>query len=223
MKAREADSRAQARGGQRRARRAGRGHAGRGALAHRGHRGHGQGDARRDRAFRRRAAGRDRQPRRACGWSPTCRRTRSAWSPRRPGPRSRSPRSTSALAGRLAGVAPRSDPETRRTPFYVELERPPADLRAGLLVRVSVFAPGQAGEIWLPVTAVLLKEGGKRIVYVEYEPGRFVPREVEVADERGGKVRVLQRPAAGRARGDAGRAAGRPRSRAAPLADAATG
>jgi cobalt-zinc-cadmium efflux system membrane fusion protein len=97
-----------------------------------------------------------------------------------------------SLAGRLAGVAPRSDPETRRTPFYVELERPPAELRAGLLVRVSVFAPGQAGEIWLPVTAVLLKEGGKRIVYVESEPGKFVPREVEVTDERGGRVRVLK-------------------------------
>ena len=97
-----------------------------------------------------------------------------------------------SLSGRLAGVAPRSDPETRRTPFYVELERAPADLRAGLLVRVSVFAPGQSGEIWLPVTAVLLKEGGKRVVYVESEPGKFVPREVQVTDERGGKVRVLK-------------------------------
>lgn len=97
-----------------------------------------------------------------------------------------------SLVGRLAGVAPRSDPETRRTPFYVELERAPADLRAGLLVRVSVFAPGQAGEIWLPVTAVLLKEGGKRIVYVEAVPGKFMPREIEVTDERGGKVRVLK-------------------------------
>ena len=96
------------------------------------------------------------------------------------------------LAGRLAGVAPRSDAETRRTPFYVELERAPAELRAGLLVRVSVFAPGRADEIWLPVTAVLLKEGGKRIVYVEAEPGKFVPREIEVADERGGKVRVVK-------------------------------
>jgi cobalt-zinc-cadmium efflux system membrane fusion protein len=55
-----------------------------------------------------------------------------------------------------------------------------------------VFAPGQAGEIWLPVTAVLLKEGGKRVVYVESEPGKFTPREVEVTDERGGKVRVLK-------------------------------
>jgi cobalt-zinc-cadmium efflux system membrane fusion protein len=96
------------------------------------------------------------------------------------------------LQGRVSGIAPRSDPETRRTPFYVELERAPADLRAGLLVRVTVFAPGGEGELWLPVTAVLLKEGGRRVVYVESDPGRFTLREVEVADERGGRVRVLK-------------------------------
>jgi membrane fusion protein, heavy metal efflux system len=96
------------------------------------------------------------------------------------------------LQGRVSGIAPRSDPDTRRTPFYVELERAPDDLRAGLLVRVTILAPGGEGELWLPVTAVLLKEGGKRVVYVENDPGRFTLREVEVADERGGRVRVLK-------------------------------
>jgi membrane fusion protein, heavy metal efflux system len=96
------------------------------------------------------------------------------------------------LPGRVSGIAPRSDPDTRRTPFYVELERAPPELRAGLLVRVTVFAPGHSGEIWLPVTAVLLKDGGKRIVYVENADGKFVPREIEADDERGGRVRVLK-------------------------------
>jgi len=105
------------------------------------------------------------------------------------------------LPGRIAGVAPRSDSETRRTPIYIELlsstpghalERAPADLRAGLLVRVTVAAPAAAGELWLPVTAVLLKEGGKRIVYLEDKDGRFVARAVEVGDETGGRVRVLK-------------------------------
>src|SRR2546428_236601 len=96
------------------------------------------------------------------------------------------------LKGHVSGIAPRSDPETRRTPFYVELKQPPADLRAGLLVRVSVFAPSAGGEIWLPVTAVLLKEGGKRIVYIESAEGKFEPRDIEVGDERGGRVRVLK-------------------------------
>ena len=97
------------------------------------------------------------------------------------------------LPGKLAGIAPRSDAETRRTPFYVELEGAPAELRAGLLVRVTVYGASQEGEIWLPVTAVLLKDGGRRVVYVEQPGGRFMPREVEVGDERAGRVRVLKR------------------------------
>jgi membrane fusion protein, heavy metal efflux system len=96
------------------------------------------------------------------------------------------------LPGRVAGVAPKSDAETRRTPFYVELEGRPESLRAGFLARVSVFgSTGEAG-LTLPVTAVLLKEGGRRIVYVEDASGRFVARDVEVGDERGGRVRVLK-------------------------------
>jgi cobalt-zinc-cadmium efflux system membrane fusion protein len=96
-----------------------------------------------------------------------------------------------SIAGRVVGVAPRSDPETRRAQFYVELERAPADLRAGLLVRISLAAKAEAGELWLPVTAVLLKEGGRRVVYVEEQDGKFTAREVEVGDGRGGQVRVL--------------------------------
>jgi cobalt-zinc-cadmium efflux system membrane fusion protein len=95
-------------------------------------------------------------------------------------------------AGQVAGIAPRSDPETRRTQFYVELERAPANLRAGLLVRIMLRSPAVAGELWLPVTAVLLKDGGRRVVYVEDQQGRFTPRDVEVGDARGGQVRVLQ-------------------------------
>ena len=96
------------------------------------------------------------------------------------------------LQGRITGTGPRSDPETRRTPIYVELEKTPVDLNAGLLVRVSVPPPAATGEIWLPVTAVLLKEGGKRVVYLETGDGKLVAREIQVGDERGGRVRVLQ-------------------------------
>jgi cobalt-zinc-cadmium efflux system membrane fusion protein len=96
------------------------------------------------------------------------------------------------LEGRIAGVAPRSDAETRRTPIYVELIQPPADLRAGLLVRVAMVPRGGAGELWLPVTAVLLKEGGKRVVYLEDKAGGLVAREIETGDERNGRVRVLK-------------------------------
>ena len=96
------------------------------------------------------------------------------------------------LDGRVAGIAPRSDAETRRTPFYVELEKRPDDLRAGLLTQVTLFGTSGETQLTLPVTAVLLKEGGRRIVYVEEPSGRFIARNVEVGDERGGRVRVLK-------------------------------
>jgi membrane fusion protein, heavy metal efflux system len=96
------------------------------------------------------------------------------------------------LPGRVAGIAPRTDAETRRTPFYVELEGRPDSLRAGLLARVSLSGSTSDTELSLPVTAVLLKEGGRRIVYVEDSTGRFLARDVEVGDERGGRVRVLK-------------------------------
>ena len=96
------------------------------------------------------------------------------------------------VPGRVAGIAPKSDAETRRTPFYVELEDAPEGLRAGLLVRVAVSAPSPEGELWLPVTAVLLKDGSRRVVYVEEPGGRFIARDIDVGDERGGRVRVLK-------------------------------
>ena len=96
------------------------------------------------------------------------------------------------LAGRVAGIAPRSDAETRRTPFYVDLEKRPEDLRAGLLTQVTLYGTSGDTQLTLPVTAVLLKEGGRRIVYVEEPSGRFIARTIEVGDERGGRVRVLK-------------------------------
>jgi cobalt-zinc-cadmium efflux system membrane fusion protein len=95
------------------------------------------------------------------------------------------------VPAKIVGVAPRSDAETRRTPVYLELDGAPEDLRAGLLVRVSVALESSDAELWLPVTAVLVKEGSRRVVYVEERGGRFVARPIEAGEERGGRVRVL--------------------------------
>jgi cobalt-zinc-cadmium efflux system membrane fusion protein len=95
------------------------------------------------------------------------------------------------VPAKIVGVAPRSDPETRRTAVYLELDKAPEELRAGLLVRVNVALEAGDAELWLPVTAVLIKEGSKRVVYVEERGGRFVARPIEAGEERGGRVRVL--------------------------------
>jgi cobalt-zinc-cadmium efflux system membrane fusion protein len=61
-----------------------------------------------------------------------------------------------------------------------------------MLAQVALSGARGDAQLTLPVTAVLLKEGGRRIVYVEDPSGRFVARAVEVGDERGGRVRVLK-------------------------------
>jgi cobalt-zinc-cadmium efflux system membrane fusion protein len=94
------------------------------------------------------------------------------------------------VPAKIVGVAPRSDVDTRRTPVYLELDKAPEDLRAGLLVRVNVTLETSDAELWLPVTAVLVKEGSKRVVYVE-ERGKFVARPIEAGEERGGRVRIM--------------------------------
>jgi multidrug efflux pump subunit AcrA (membrane-fusion protein) len=76
--------------------------------------------------------------------------------------------------------------------MYVTIERPPVELRAGLLVRVGLAPPAGSAELWIPVTAVLLKGRGKRVAYIEGKDGSFAPREIEVGEERGGRVRVLK-------------------------------
>ncbi|HSB21792.1 MAG TPA: efflux transporter periplasmic adaptor subunit, partial [Burkholderiaceae bacterium] len=40
--------------------------------------------------------------------------------------------------------------------------------------------------------AVLLKDGGRRVVYVEGQDGRFSARQVETGEEREGRVHVLK-------------------------------
>ena len=58
-------------------------------------------------------------------------------------------------------------------------------------MRVNIVLEASEAELWLPVTAVLVKDGSKRVVYVEERGGRFVARPVEAGDERGGRVRIL--------------------------------
>src|SRR5258706_7489055 len=53
-----------------------------------------------------------------------------------------------ALAGRVAGLAPRSDPETPRPPIYIERERAPAGPRARPLGRGEVKPPRGQGGRW---------------------------------------------------------------------------
>ncbi|MDB5864841.1 MAG: heavy metal efflux system protein [Betaproteobacteria bacterium] len=94
------------------------------------------------------------------------------------------------LEGAVDGLGSRIDPETRRLPIYVALRGDLSGLAPGMYAELRFPARTQA--ITVPVTAVLIKDGKRRVVYVQRADGRFEPRDVRVGAARAGRVPVLE-------------------------------
>jgi len=101
-------------------------------------------------------------------------------------------------AARVESFSPRVDPESRRAQLYLALAKPEgrtADaavgLRAGMLAQVTLRVAGEDG-LSVPVAAVLIKDGKRRVVYVERADGKFEAREVQIGRNRDGRVLILQ-------------------------------
>ena len=95
------------------------------------------------------------------------------------------------VAARLSSFNPRVEIDTRRGNAYFELSGPVEGLRAGMMAQVFVGFTGPPG-ITLPVTAVLIKEGTRRVVYVERADGTYEQREVETGRNQDGRVVILR-------------------------------
>lgn len=102
------------------------------------------------------------------------------------------------IAARVENFSPRVDPESRRAQLYLALAKPAgkaadpaAGLRAGMLAQVVLRVAAEGG-LSVPVAAVLIKDGRRRVVYVEGADGRFEAREVQTGRNRDGRVVILQ-------------------------------
>jgi cobalt-zinc-cadmium efflux system membrane fusion protein len=93
------------------------------------------------------------------------------------------------LTGRVEGVGAQIDTETRRLPVFVALDGDATGIAASTSAEVRLALPG-VSSLRLPATAVLIKEGTRRVAYVEIEPGRFEERDLDVGPVRGGHVAV---------------------------------
>jgi cobalt-zinc-cadmium efflux system membrane fusion protein len=83
------------------------------------------------------------------------------------------------------------DPATRRRRVYLKhRDENISWLTLGLPVDVRLSEPPD--QLTLPVEAVLIKEGKRRIVYVQSPDGRLRAREVVVSPASPGRVRVLE-------------------------------
>ena len=95
------------------------------------------------------------------------------------------------VAARVESFSPRVDPESRRAQLYLALAKPNEGLRAGMLAQV-VMRVAAEDTLSVPVAAVLIKDGKRRVVYVERPDGGFEAREVQTGRNRDGRVTILQ-------------------------------
>ena len=100
------------------------------------------------------------------------------------------------VAARVESISPRLDAESRRMLVYLNLAKRVDGLQAGMLAQVALRT-GTDAAISLPVTAVLIKEGKRRVVYIAKPDGKFEARDVETGRSRDGRVVILKGLAAG--------------------------
>ena len=95
------------------------------------------------------------------------------------------------VAARVENFNPRVDPESRRSQVYLALSKRIDGLRAGMLAQVALRV-GAKADVLVPVSAVLIKDGKRRVVYVEREDGSFEARDVQTGRNQDGQVVILQ-------------------------------
>lgn len=89
------------------------------------------------------------------------------------------------------GVGQVVDNDQRRLPIYLALKGQVNHLAPGMLAEVRLNSTGDAA-LSVPTAAVLIKDGSKRIVYVQSQDGRFEPRPVRTGASRDGRVIILE-------------------------------
>ena len=101
------------------------------------------------------------------------------------------PALTTRVAAKVESINPRVDPDSRRAQAYLAFGKPVDGLRAGMLAQIALHVRAQEG-MSVPVAAVLIKDGKRRVVYVERADGSFEVREVRTGRNRDGQVEILQ-------------------------------
>lgn len=100
------------------------------------------------------------------------------------------------VEARVENFNPRIDTESRRANVYFSLARHIDGLRAGMLAQVALRVSAEKG-FSVPVSAVLIKNGTRRVVYVERPDGTFEERDVQTGRNQDGRVVILQGLTAG--------------------------
>lgn len=94
--------------------------------------------------------------------------------------------------GKVDGIGTRVEGDTRRLPIYIAFRNTSKTPAPGMMAEVTLTANILEKTITLPVTAVLIKDGQRKIVYVQRSDGRFEARNVRTGTSSNGQVAILE-------------------------------
>lgn len=100
------------------------------------------------------------------------------------------PTSHEPLRGKVSSIGTALTVGLRTAPVFITLGDDTQSLRPGMYARATIEARTLEG-VTLPVTAVLIKDGRKSVVFVEKDERTFVRREVTVGPSFDGHVQVI--------------------------------
>jgi cobalt-zinc-cadmium efflux system membrane fusion protein len=99
--------------------------------------------------------------------------------------------SDASVPGKVLRVSAALDPQTRRAPVYITLDKPDPQMRAGMLARAGIETHAPQG-LSVPVNAVLIKDGQHSIVFVQVSETVFQARPVDLGQPADGLIPVLK-------------------------------
>ena len=99
------------------------------------------------------------------------------------------------FSGQVTAVLPQAETASRTLTARIELANPDGRLRPGMFAAVE-FA-GQSRSALLVPSEAVIRTGKRALVMLAKDGGRFVPAEVQIGREAGGKTEILAGLAAG--------------------------
>jgi Cu(I)/Ag(I) efflux system membrane fusion protein len=91
--------------------------------------------------------------------------------------------------GKVTAILPQVDAATRTLKARIEVANPQAKLVPGMFTNIA-FAASNAEERLLIPSEAVIRTGKRNLVMVAQDKGRFVPVEVELGQEGGGRIEV---------------------------------
>lgn len=94
------------------------------------------------------------------------------------------------FSARVISILPNTNSANRTLELRAELPNSDLRLRPGMYAKARIDTDKEESQLWVPMEAVI-RSGTRDVILVDNGPGGFLPTEVELGPESGGKIVIL--------------------------------